>query len=132
MSMSDPIADMLTRIRNGLKAKKTSVVCPGSKFKKNLAELLVQEGFLARVEEQDVRPGIRDLHIHLRYHQGKPAIERVQRISTPGLRVYREVNDLPRVANGLGVAVISTPKGLMTDSQARRQNLGGEVVCSVF
>lgn len=130
MSMQDPIADMLTRIRNGQAAGKSRVSLPHSRAKERLAELLKNEGF---VEEFEVR---RDgnkafIEVQLKYYFGEPVVERLERVSRPGLRVYRGKNDLPRVNAGLGVAVISTSKGLMTDQGAREAGLGGEVVCYV-
>lgn len=130
MSMQDPIADMLTRIRNGQSAGKVRVTMPMSKQKSAIAEVLKQEGYIRdfSVEEVDGKP---QLAILLRYFEGKPVIEMVKRVSRPGLRVYKRKNDLPRVMDGLGIAIVSTPKGLMTDRQARADGHGGEVVCIV-
>ena len=130
MSMQDPISDMLTRIRNGQRATKTSVVMPASKQKKAIAEVLQSEGYINGFEavEQDGKPA---LSITLRYFDGQPVIRQLDRVSKPSLRVYRGKNDLPEVLGGLGVAVISTSKGLMSDRQARKEGQGGEVLCFV-
>ncbi|MBO8416509.1 MAG: 30S ribosomal protein S8 [Proteobacteria bacterium] len=129
MSMQDPIADLLTRIRNGQAAGKVSVSMPSSKQKLAIAKLLEQEGYVAAVKETgDVK---KVLEIELKYYEGKPVVEMIQRVSRPGLRIYKKCRDLPRIMNGLGIAVISTSKGLMTDRAARRDGLGGEVICYV-
>ena len=129
MSMQDPIADLLTRIRNGQAAGKVSVSLPSSKQKLAIANLLVKEGYIASAKESgDVKKG---LEIELKYYEGKPVVEMIQRVSRPGLRVYKKCRDLPRIMNGLGIAVISTSKGLMTDRAARKDGLGGEVICYV-
>eukprot|EP00119_Amphimedon_queenslandica_P003810 XP_003390953.3 PREDICTED: uncharacterized protein LOC100634666 [Amphimedon queenslandica] len=130
MSMQDPIADMLTRIRNGQSAGKVRVVIPMSKQKSAIAALLKQQGYIKdfSIEEVDDKPRIT---IVLRYFEGRPVIETLKRVSRPGLRVYRGKDALPTVMNGLGIAVISTSKGLMTDRQARAAGHGGEVVCIV-
>ena len=130
MSMSDPISDMLTRIRNAQLANKASVVMPSSKVKVAIVKVLKDEGY---VEDFAVREngGEPALEISLKYYAGRPVIERIDRVSTPGLRVYRGANEIPRVMNGLGVAIVSTPKGVMTDRSARASNVGGEVLCIV-
>ncbi len=131
MSMQDPLADMLTRIRNAQMAAKPAVVMPSSKLKIAVANVLLQEGYIAaqRVEEID---GKASLHIDLKYFQGKPVIAEIDRISSPGLRAYKGKGDLPKVRNGLGIAIVSTSKGLMTDRAARQAGVGGEVLCTVF
>ena len=130
MSMQDPIADLLTRIRNGQAAGKVSVSLPSSKQKLAIANLLVKEGYIASAKESgDVK---KVLEIELKYYEGKPVVEMIQRVSRPGLRVYKKCRDLPRIMNGLGIAVISTSKGLMTDRAARKDGLGGEVICYVW
>ena len=130
MSMSDPIADMLTRIRNGQAAKKTTVELPSSKQKLAIANLLKDEGYIQGVTTKN--GGSKPLMvIELRYFQGKPLIEEIKRVSRPGLRVYKGRNDLPQVRNGLGVAIISTSKGVMTDRAARASGQGGEVIAIV-
>ena len=130
MSMSDPISDMLTRIRNAQLANKATVVMPSSKVKVAIAKVLKDEGFVEDfvVRENEGKPA---LEIGLKYYAGRPVIERIDRVSTPGLRIYRGANDIPRVMNGLGVAIVSTPKGVMTDRKARASNVGGEVLCIV-
>lgn len=130
MSMQDPISDMLTRIRNGQSAGKVRVMVPMSKQKSAIAGVLEQQGYIRgfSVEEAEGKP---QLAILLRYFEGKPVIETLKRISRPGLRVYKRKDDLPTVMDGLGVAIISTPKGLMTDRQARAAGHGGEVICIV-
>ncbi|MFV8625082.1 30S ribosomal protein S8 [Ralstonia pseudosolanacearum] len=130
MSMSDPIADMLTRIRNAQAVEKASVVMPSSKLKVAIAKVLKDEGYIDdfAVTEQG---GKVSLTIGLKYYAGRPVIERLERVSKPGLRVYKGRNEIPQVMNGLGVAIISTPQGLMTDRRARATGVGGEVICYV-
>jgi small subunit ribosomal protein S8 len=130
MSMTDPIADMLTRIRNAQMAEKVAVSMPSSKLKVSIAKVLKAEGY---IDEFAVREngGKAQLDIALKYYAGRPVIERIERVSKPGLRVYKGTDDLPRVMNGLGVAIVSTPKGVMTDRSARASNVGGEVLCIV-
>ena len=130
MSMSDPIADMLTRIRNAQAVEKASVVMPSSKLTAAIAKVLKDEGYIDEfaVTEQG---GKSTLTIGLKYYAGRPVIERLQRVSRPGLRVYKGRNEIPQVMNGLGVAIISTPQGLMTDRKARATGVGGEVICYV-
>ena len=130
MSMSDPIADMLTRIRNAQQAQKSSVAMPSSKLKVAIAKVLKSEGYIDdfAVSQDD---GKAELALSLKYYAGRPVIERIERVSRPGLRVYKGSDDLPRVMNGLGVAIVSTPKGVMTDRAARAAGAGGEVLCIV-
>ena len=130
MSMSDPIADMLTRIRNAQMAEKVSVAMPSSQLKVAIAKVLKDEGYIEdyRVGAEAVKP---QLEIALKYYAGRPVIERIERVSTPGLRIYRGKADLPKVLNGLGVAIVSTSKGVMTDRKARASGIGGEVLCVV-
>ncbi|HJW04405.1 MAG TPA: 30S ribosomal protein S8 [Azospira sp.] len=130
MAMSDPIADMLTRIRNAQQAEKASVSMPCSKLKVAIANVLKDEGYIDdfAVRELEGKPA---LEIGLKYYAGRPVIERIERVSRPGLRVYKGSQDIPRVMNGLGVAIVSTPQGVMTDRKARSQNVGGEVLCIV-
>ena len=130
MSMQDPIADMLTRIRNGQMAGKVRVTMPLSTKKRAIAELLQAEGYVRDFLEEEV-DGKKMLTVVLKYHQGKPVIDLIKRVSRPGLRVYKSKSELPRVLDGLGVAVISTSKGLMTDRAARTAGFGGEVLCYV-
>ncbi|WP_074012270.1 30S ribosomal protein S8 [Candidatus Sodalis sp. SoCistrobi] len=129
MSMQDPIADMLTRIRNGQTANKTAVSMPSSKLKVAIANLLKDEGFIEDYKvEGDTKP---TLELVLKYFQGKPVVESIQRISRPGLRIYKKKDALPKVMAGMGIAVISTSKGVMTDRAARQAGLGGEIICYV-
>jgi len=129
MSMSDPIADMLTRIRNGQAVAKTSVSMPSSKFKVSLAKLMESEGYISGFSvSEGAKP---ELTVELKYFQGAPVIELLQRVSKPGLRLYKNSNELPKVRAGLGIAVISTSKGLMTDRAARSAGHGGEVIAYV-
>ena len=130
MSMTDPIADMLTRIRNAQMAEKVGVVMPSSKIKESIAGVLKDEGY---IEGFVVRKSGEksELDIELKYYAGRPVIERIERVSRPGLRVYRCKQDLPKVMNGLGIAIVSTPKGVMTDRKARSVNVGGEILCIV-
>ena len=130
MSMTDPIADMLTRIRNGQSAAKVEVLMPLSKLKKSLAVVLKDEGYISDFKEQDI-DGKPSLNVTLKYFQGKPVIEKISRVSRPGCRVYKSSSDLPKVQSGLGVAIISTSAGLMTDRAARKAGHGGEVICTV-
>ena len=130
MSMTDPIADMLTRIRNGQKARKINVSMPSSTAKVAVAKVLKDEGYI--VEYATSVTGVKsELSIELKYFEGTPVIEKVQRVSRPGLRVYRGKEELPKVLGGLGVAIISTSSGVMSDRQARKQGIGGEVLCVV-
>ena len=129
MSMQDPISDMLTRIRNGQTSSKKKVVMPLSKQKKAIAKLLLDEGYISDFNVNEDNNG--SLEVTLKYHQEKPVIELLKRVSRPGLRVYKSSTELPKVHGGLGVAVISTSKGLMSDRAARSQGFGGEVVCYV-
>lgn len=129
MSMQDPIADLLTRIRNGQASGKVMVSMPSSKQKIAIANLLLKEGYIASVNVTGDAKKV--LEIGLKYYEGKPVVEMIQRVSRPGLRIYKKCRDLPRIMNGLGIAVISTSKGLMTDRAARKDGLGGEVICYV-
>ena len=132
MAMSDPLGDMLTRIRNGQSARKSVVSSPSSRFRTNVLEVLKREGYIRNYSSVDVRPGIKELQIELKYHDGQPVISEIQRVSRPGRRVYYGIRDLPRVYNGLGIAILSTPRGVLSDSEARAANVGGEVLCHVF
>jgi len=128
--MTDPIADMLTRIRNGQKAEKVSVTMPASSKKLAVAKVLLDEGYIAGVSEGEA-DGKKVLTVELKYHQGKPVISSVKRVSTPGQRQYRGKDGMPKVAGGLGVAIVSTSKGVMSDRAARAAGVGGEVLCLV-
>ncbi len=130
MSMSDPIADMLTRIRNAQSVEKSSVTMPSSKLKVAIAQVLKDEGYIdGYVVKGD--GGKPELEIALKYYAGRPVIERIERVSRPGLRIYKGRHDLPQVMNGLGVAIVTTPRGVMTDRKARASGIGGEVLCYV-
>ena len=130
MSMQDPVADMLTRIRNAQAMGIKEISLPFSSFKQKILEVLGQEGFItdSSVTSTDSK---KDLRVTLKYYQGRPVIEKIKRISKPALRIYKRCDELPTVRGGLGIAIISTPKGVMTDKAARAQNLGGEVLCTV-
>jgi small subunit ribosomal protein S8 len=130
MSMQDPIADMLTRIRNGQSAGKKVVSMPSSKLKISIAEVLKQEGYISSHNNTE-DGGKTELSIELKYHQGRPVIDHIKRVSRPGLRIYKKSTELPRVLDGLGVAIVSTSKGVMTDRAARKSGHGGEVLCII-
>jgi len=130
MSMSDPIADLLTRIRNAQMVGHTEVVMPASRLKASIAQVLKDEGYIEGFQVK-TEGGKSELEIALKYYAGKPVIERIERVSRPGLRVYKGRNAIPQVQNGLGVAIVTTPKGVMTDRKARATGVGGEVLCYV-
>ncbi len=130
MSMTDPISDMLTRIRNGQKARKVSVAMPASKAKEAIAQVLLDEGYITAFATEGEGAG-RTLNVELKYFEGVPVIESIERTSKPGLRVYRGKDDLPKVLGGLGVAIVSTSAGVMSDAKAREKGVGGEVLCVV-
>ena len=131
MSMTDPIADMLVRIKNAAAVRKQTVKMPSSKIKVAIAKVLKDEGYILDSRVTEVAPGKSELEISLKYYEGKPVIERLERYSRSGLRQYRGKSELPKVLGGLGVSIISTSKGIMTDAQARQQGVGGEVLCFV-
>ena len=131
MSINDPLGDMLTRIRNAQERKRPLVSTPASKLRQRVLDVLAEEGYIrgyAHVEHK----GKSEFQIELKYYNGQPAIREISRVSTPGRRVYTPVRDLPTIRNGLGVSILSTPKGVMSDNRAREENVGGEVLCSVF
>ena len=130
MSMSDPIADLLTRIRNAQSVNKTTVAMPSSKLKVAIARVLKEEGYIEDFAVADLG-GKPELRIELKYYAGRPVIERIERVSRPGLRIYRGKSDIPTVMNGLGVAIVSTPQGVMTDRKARATGTGGDILCYV-
>jgi small subunit ribosomal protein S8 len=132
MSMSDPLGDMLTRIRNAQRAHKPVVRSPASKIRANVLEVLQREGYIRSYSREEVRPGVAELAIELKYVEGEPVIREISRVSTPGRRIYSRISDLPRIYNGLGIAILSTPRGVMSDNEARVANVGGEVLCRVF
>ena len=131
MSMSDPIADMLTRIRNGQHIKLPSVTMPSSRRKEAIAKVLQEEGYVSGYAVEDQPGNKRELTIDLKYFEGRPVIEKIQRVSRPGLRIYRNKDELPKVLGGLGVAIVSTSEGVMSDRAARTKGCGGEVLCVV-
>jgi len=130
--MTDPIADMLTRIRNGQQARKESIQSPASKIRANVLEVLQREGYIRGFSRAEIRPGVAELKIELKYVDGEPVIREITRVSKPGRRIYSRVADLPRIYNGLGIAILSTPRGVMSDNEARAANIGGEILCRVF
>ena len=132
MSMSDPLGDMLTRIRNGQSARKSVVSSPASRLRANVLQVLQREGYIRGFSQDEVRKGIAEIKIELKYSDGEPVIKEIKRVSRPGRRVYSKIKDLSRVYNGLGIAILSTPRGVMSDNEARAANVGGEVLCQVF
>ena len=131
MSMTDPLGDMITRIRNGQSAGASMVMSPASKFRVNVLDVLQREGYIRgyeRVEDE----GHAHLRIELKYHEGEPVIRTIKRVSKPGRRVYSGIADLAQICNGLGIAILSTPRGVLSDAEARAQNVGGEVLCNVI
>jgi small subunit ribosomal protein S8 len=132
MAMSDPLGDMLTRIRNGQMAAKSAINAPASKLRANVLEVLRREGYIRGYETVDLGGGKSELNIQLKYHNGEPVIRELRRVSKPGRRIYKGVDDLPRVYNGLGIAIVSTPRGVLSDTEARDARVGGEVLCTVF
>ena len=131
MALTDPLGDMLTRIRNGQQAKKDSVLSPASKLRANVLEVLQREGYIRGYSEEELA-GQKGLRIELKYFEGQPAIQHLARVSKPGRRVYSGAKELPRIRNGLGVVIVSTPRGVLSDAEAREHNVGGEVLAEVF
>lgn len=132
MNLSDPLGDLLTRIRNGQAARQSQVVATYSKLHENVLDVLKREGYIRAWSTQDVRPGVKAIRVELKYSEGEPAIREINRVSKPGRRVYSRIRDLPKVYAGLGVSILSTPRGVMSDAEARAANVGGEVLCRVF
>ncbi len=132
MSMTDPLADLLTRIRNGQRAHKSSITAPASRLRANVLEVLKSEGYIRGYSRKELSESIHELTIELKYYEGDPVIREISRISKPGRRVYSKIKDLPRIYNGLGISILSTPRGVMSDAEARDKNVGGEVLCRVF
>jgi small subunit ribosomal protein S8 len=130
--MNDPLGDMLTRIRNAQMRRKNKVTTPGSRLRANVLDVLRAEGYIRDYSSVDFGNGRTEFEIELKYYEGEPVIRTIERVSKPGRRVYSAVSNMPRVANGLGITIISTPKGVMADHSAREQNVGGEVLCRVF
>ncbi|MBB4096689.1 30S ribosomal protein S8 [Sphingomonas sp. NPDC092331] len=131
MAVTDPLGDMLTRIRNGQRARKDSVLTPASKLRARVLDVLQREGYIRGYSEEQMGPAA-GIRIELKYFEGQPAIKHVARISKPGRRVYSGSQELPRVRNGLGITIVSTPRGVLSDAEAREQNVGGEVLAEVF
>jgi len=132
MAMTDPLGDMLTRIRNAQMRQKTKVSTPASKLRQRVLDVLVSEGYIRGYTTVEFEGGKSELEIELKYFDGEPVIREIQRVSKPGRRVYASVKNIPRIHNGLGVSIVSTPKGVMADHDARDNNVGGEVLCRVF
>jgi small subunit ribosomal protein S8 len=132
MSMSDPLGDLLTRIRNGQRARKATVSSPASRLRANVLEVLKREGYIRGYSAVELRAGVNELSVELKYHEGQPVIREIQRVSKPGRRVYAKIADLNKVHNGLGISILSTPRGVMSDAEARAANVGGEILCEVF
>ena len=132
MSLSDPLGDLLSRIRNGQRAGQSKVVAPASRLRENLLRVLEREGYIRGFERHIIREGVNELRIELKYNEGSPVISKIMRVSKPGRRVYAKINDLQKVYNGLGISILSTPRGVMSDHEARQNNVGGEVLCQVF
>jgi small subunit ribosomal protein S8 len=131
MAVTDPLGDLLTRIRNGQRARKDSVLSPASKLRVRVLDVLQREGYIRGYSEEEMGPA-KGVRIELKYFEGQPAIKHVARVSKPGRRVYSGSTDLPRVMNGLGITIVSTPRGVLSDAEAREQNVGGEVLAEVF
>jgi len=132
MAINDPLGDLLTRIRNAQLRRKDKVSSPGSRLRANVLDVLKEEGYIRGYTSTDFGNGRTEFEIELKYFDGQPVIKEIERVSRPGRRVYADVNSVPRVANGLGVTIVSTPKGVMADHVARENNVGGEVLCTVF
>jgi small subunit ribosomal protein S8 len=132
MTMSDPLGDMLTRIRNGQRRRKDTVVSPASRFSANVLDVLVREGYIRGYEREPGENGRAEIKIELKYYDGQAVIKRIWRISKPGCRVYSSIGDLPRIQDGLGISIVSTPRGVMSDTEARVAKVGGEVLCGVI
>ncbi len=132
MPLSDPLGDMLTRIRNGQRAQMPLVISPASKLRARVLDVLKREGYIRGYSRRDLGNNLHELSIELKYYEGEPVIREVKRVSKPGRRVYSSVHDLPRVSSGLGISILSTPRGVMSDGEARAANVGGEVLCMVF
>jgi small subunit ribosomal protein S8 len=130
--LSDPLGDMLTRIRNAQRARHSTCVAPASKLRANVLDVLRREGFIRGFAAEQLRPGVSQLRIELKYNEGEPVIKEIHRVSKPGRRVYSKIKELPRVYAGLGVSILSTPRGVLSDAEARAANVGGEVLCRVF
>lgn len=132
MSLSDPLGDLLTRIRNGQRAGHSKITAPASQLRENLLRVLESEGYIRGFERYNLRQGVDELSVELKYNEGTPVINKIMRVSKPGRRVYAKIKDLQKVYNGLGISILSTPRGVMSDHEARQKNVGGEILCQVF
>jgi small subunit ribosomal protein S8 len=132
MALSDPVGDMLARIKNGQSARLESISMPHSRLRANVLDVLQREGYIRGYFEEELRQGVRELRVELKYDNGRPVIRELTRVSTPGRRVYSKIRELPKHYNGLGISILSTPRGVMSDVEARAANVGGEVICRVF
>ena len=132
MTMSDPLGDLVARIKNGQRAQKEIISAPASKFHAKVLDVLQREGFIRGYKSESDERGVSAFQIELKYDQGQPMIREISRISKPGRRIYRKVSELPRYYNGLGISIVSTPRGVLSDHEARDQNVGGEILCQVF
>ena len=132
MALSDPVGDMLARIKNGQSAHLDTISMPHSRLRANVLDVLQREGYIRGYFEEEMRQGVRELRVELKYDNGRPVIRELTRVSTPGRRVYSKIRELPKHYNGLGISILSTPRGVMSDIEARAANVGGEVICRVF
>ena len=132
MAFNDALSDMLARIKNAHKARKSFTSCYNSKLNLNVLTVLKDEGYIRDFKNVEVRKGIFNIQIDLKYYNGDPVIKNIKRVSKPGIRVYSKISDLPKIYGGLGISILSTPKGVMSDNQARKNNVGGEILCEVF
>ncbi len=132
MSMTDPVSDLLTRIRNGQRARKLAILCPASKMRSRVLDVLKREGYIRGYSQNKDFRGLPQIEIELKYFEGDPVIRNIERVSKPGRRVYSGIRELTQIYNGLGIAILSTPRGVLSDAEAREQNVGGEVLCQVF
>ena len=132
MTLNDPIGDMFTRIRNGQMRSLTTINVPASNFRQNILDILKNEGFIVNYYIEKMENNKKNLKVELKYYEGMPVIKEIRRVSKPGRRVYSRATSIPKVMNGLGLAILSTPKGVMSDTDARRNNIGGEIICRVF
>ena len=132
MTMTDPLGDMLTRIRNGQRAHLQSIMSPASNLRVNVLDVLKREGYIRDYERTESEAGKPAIRIELKYYEGEPVIQTIKRVSRPGRRVFSSIRDLPRISNGLGISILSTPKGVLSDSEARSEHVGGEVLCNVI
>ena len=132
MAFNDALSDMLARIKNAHRARKSFTSCYKSKLNTNVLSVLKDEGYIRDFKDIEVRKGINNIQIDLKYYNGNPVIKNIKRVSKPGIRVYSKISDLPKIYGGLGISILSTPKGVMSDNQARKNNVGGEILCEVF